>query len=424
MPTEMVPGFFDFLGQGLSGVATTIQDKRKREEDKERDEIERTARLVAQGLMDPQTANALPIAQKFGLKFAETPMSTARSLLQQGPTVTPDLSKYVAPTAGMTGSITGPEFDVRPPGTADQRAFAGLPSAGALAADETNAMLSRYKSRYFKDASPEQLEVASGLPSIGKVQRDARKELDPILTASADRHIDTLLNSTQIDLTDAKALRRSATALANQAYQNYLQEAAADGSIQSMSPQDKAYARSFFQKSIADRAKEADDAQFRLRIAREGRGGTEDAQAVRLYSALTATADDFDRQVKELRAGTLGTVVSTISDEAIAKQPHLLALRDQIRAAEQSASKYRRNALKALAGKLDLREIEGLSIPEVVQPTASGGQISDASPQEFEQYKMVMRQVPAGERAAELEKRKHLLSAADYEKLKKELGIK
>ena len=423
MPTERVAGIWDFLGQGMGNVAAVMKDKRDRSDMKEREEAQRIQNLVAQGLMDSATANNLPISKKLGLQFQTTPQEMARRLMGTPATVMPefDVSKYVStgPGAALSG-LTG-QVSKMPAGTPDERAFAGLPSAGALSGDALTNTINTAKTRYFGTATPGQAASALNLPTASEVESKQRKDLDPLITSAAERHVDTVLNAAGIDLMDAPSLRRNATALANKAYEDYLAEASASGNMTSLTPEKKAYAKTFFQKAISDAVKTATDASLKLQMAREGRAGQND-KSIQLYNALTATADDFDRQAKELRGSPMGMVMSVTPADKLAAQPHLQGLANQVRGFEEQARTYRKNALKAIAGKLDVNALDmsGGAPPPAAAPSGSQPNFSN---EEFNQAVSMMRKIAPDQQAAVLEQRRGLLSPSDYEKLKKALGL-
>lgn len=420
MPVERVPGFWDYLSQGASGAAETLRSVQRDKEERERQQLQMIQSMVSSGMMDSITANAQPVVKARGMQFAPTPQEVARRLMKQGSTTIPEIniSQFISPQRSLSAMpAVGPGVTM-PAGTPDERSYANLPSAGALEGDKLTAMLSGIKNRYFQTASPGQVAATQGLVTDDEVELGKRAKLDPVVTAAATRYVDQVVNAANLDFTKPEIIRKNATTLANQAFQQYVKDAGEAGNIISKSPESIAYTKAFFASEVANLVKRAEDAQLKLRLAATQSGGNQD-KSIQIYNGLTATADDYQREANDL--------MKQFNDPtfAILNKPEAAAAQQRIGELRAAATLYRQNALKVLTGKgIDPSSFAPPPGTGASVAPSSGNNIPNLSPEEYTQAKQFMRNVPKEQQAAILEQRKNLLSTADYTKLKKELGIK
>jgi len=356
MSIEYVPGIWDYLGQAFGNVSTAIERNRatdkadaRYEEERKRQKVLQIAQMVKDGSMDSVTANNDPDVKALGYRFAPSPHEVARNIMKNPmgtPVQVPDISKYVAPTG--IGAMPTPITPVTTykPYTADERSYAGLsPESAVRLEDITNRYLAKGPSSVTQAEA-----IAAKLKTPADIQADRQKQLQPLLTEAATRHVDQITLDSNINPFDVKQLRSKAAALTERAYQNWLAEAQQNGSLSSMTPEDRAYAKSYFSTAMTEKVKEAQAAKQRMDEIMAGRGGQND-KSVAVYSALTNVADDFDRQAKERTSGTLGTMA--MMGDPSKMSPEMLQERRAIEGLRAQASTYRQNALGVLIGKVD-----------------------------------------------------------------------
>lgn len=363
MPVIQQPGIWDYLGQAFGQTAGTIQDKRKEDKERMRMKVNQIAQMVQSGQMDPEVANKDPDVAAMGFKFAATPQSTARKIMaspQGMPTQIPDLSKFIAPTGiGSTPTPIG-MTTANKPWSAEERYFANMPSEAAIKTDTVAGKIADIKLKLSQGQSVSPTDAAlAGVKTGSDLELERQAKLDPVLKDAATRHVDTAINTAGLDTSNAQVLRRQAATLAKSAYDNYVRESEGPGSIMKLSPEDKAYAKSFFDAAVRDQVKQAEEVANRLKLANVGRG---DARAAAIYSDLITTSKSLIQDAqKRVADSPLGSFIMSASAEQLAKNPEWVAFRQEIEGIYQQASDYRRLAADALLGKgVDVKAIQGL----------------------------------------------------------------
>lgn len=423
MPVINEPGFWDYLGQGLGNFGNSIREFQQQKEEKRRMKVQQISQMVSSGQMDPMIANQDPDIKAAGINFAPTPQSVSRQIAMS-PQGRPDLSKYIAPT-GPGSPVTIPAMK---PWSDDMRRFAGQPTSAQLAAEDLINKKTALTSKYLADPGSLTQPQASviGVKTPQELQVEQRKGMEPLITSAADRFVDEAIAKAGLSLSDPKALRRQAGTLAEAAYNSFLADAGTSGSMMGNTPEDKAYARTFFASAMQNYVKQAEGLSHELRKAQISAGGQSQSEAVRIYSALTATADDYQRQAKDLASSPMG--MAAMATDPSKMTPQIKSIRDEIIAAQAAAAKHRKIAVQVLSGKISPSAVsqlmgEDIPVPTGQQGAATGG-IPDMDPSQMQQAKSYIARVPDNQKADFVRGKKNLLSPKDYATLLSFVGAK
>lgn len=388
MGVTVVPDFWSQLGQALSqgsqaysNTKQQIADNQSRQEQLDMQRAQFIADMVDRGEMDAGTANKLPVAQKFGIKFQPSVAEQRRKLISAHSAV--NLPSSLAGVPGPGVNLPSPA--AVPAGTPDQRAALGLPSTAQITAQNIQQTLDNLRSKYISQGptglSDSQL-TSIGQPTQEQQQITDRANLDKILAPAADRYTSGIINNLSIDTTtDAglAKLTRQAASVSKAAYQQYLKDQAAAGSQTSLSPKDKAYAKSFFDNAVAQTIQTARQRNQAARVSM-GRVDT----PVQTFTALRQQAADIDRQIQDLR--DKNPQITNIDPADLDKNPAWKAISDQINSLTALSTEYKKAASEAIAPLVGTSGINTkLNAPPAAKPTASAlpptGQIKLLDPQ-------------------------------------------
>lgn len=428
MPVIQTPGFWDYLGQAFGQTGATLMEQRKEDRERKRMKVAQIAQMVQSGQMDPEVANKDPDVVAMGFKFAPTPQSVARKIMaspQGTPVQVPDLSKFLAPTGiGSTPTPIGTTTMYKP-WSPEERYFSNTPSESTIKTDQVAGKIADIKMRLAQGQPVSSAEAAlAGVKTPSDLELDRRSKLDPILKDAATRHVDTTINAAKLDTNNPQILRRHAATLAKSAYENYVKESEGPGSIMKLSPEDKAYAKSFFDAAVREQVKQAEEVANRLRLANVGRG---DSRTVALFTSLNNTADDIYKAVEAFDKSTIGMAVAATPADKLANNPQLVAAAEERRKNLEIAAGYRKAARDLIRGKLDMAAVDSLEAGKTTEPSSTTpppqAGTADLPPEELRNIISGMRRVPKSEQASFVEARKHRLSTKDYMKLKKALGL-
>lgn len=337
MPVEQVPGFWDYLGQGIQkGVQMHTES-----EDKKRAQAQANAGLMAQlfqagAIEAPQLQSALTEAGIDPTKATVQPNKAQkrREILAQGQPAVDALSDEQKTDLGFK--------------TAAQKTIEASDVSTATIATKKNDILGRYMNG---DKLTDVEREATGLHGADDIELKKLNQLDPYLGQVGERYV-----ASQIIKSGGTIAKGTAKQVAEQAFTDYVTERGANG-LGSLSPEQVQYTRSYFdratQNALIAQSKE-DLAKYQAESGRisanatatwRERQMTGGDQSVKWAGVMNKGEETVRKSMADLMKKPMMSMVDVLPAEAIqqmaAKNPAFAADLQNYQLLKQKSEAYR-----------------------------------------------------------------------------------
>lgn len=277
-----IPSIWDYLGQGIGNASNSWQEIRKRNEDKQMQELGLATQLFGQGAIDSGDYNAMS-----GKVFPNMPVVKP----SQGERARTILSSDINPATGK-------------PWTFAERQNAGLPSASAEVIDQAQGVKAQgeisaaaVRDKYLKGEPISAREGAVlGLPDDETLQAGRLAAQDKVLSEVGPKYMDTVL-APVMSQNGGRIPTNNWKALADQAYAAY----ETDRKTQGMAPNPAA--RAYFASQLLDRLTKQRQLDIDQQNANSNASLRRNSQEDRTFQMLSTVVETRRKVMDDLMSG-------------------------------------------------------------------------------------------------------------------------
>lgn len=364
MPVEQVPGFWDYLGQGIQkGVEMHRQNEAIAREEAHRKTAEAQAQaslignLFQSGAVDSSALQgALAGAGIQGAPVIASKAERRRNALAQGPDYIKNLPDEEKKDLGFTSEFQAAQEKA---GTAE----AGLASKKA-------DLLQRYANG--EDLNDQEAAVA-GVMTKSDTELKKLNALDPYLGLTGERYIAGQMVGTggRIDPANAKAV-------SEQAYTQYVQDRVKNG-LGSLSPEQVAYTRQYFDRAtenalIAQRKLDLDEYAAKTgRIhAEAARTQSGQNQSLQWFGKVTTAMDNLRKAQSDITKANPAVLVA-LDNPTLAQSPVVKGALAKYQQLEETIGAFRGAQGSLASGQVPGNLAELLNAADQIAQQGAGG---------------------------------------------------
>lgn len=324
MPVERVPGFWDYLGQGVEKGLNNYKEGQAIKREEARANVGLMAQLFNAGAVDSGTLQGATNA--VGLKANVLPSKAERrkSILDQGQGAIDALSDAEKEDLGFKT-------------TAQRKIEAAQVSAADLEAKKNDAL-----GRFMQGEDiPDDMREVIGVSTKSDRELKRLTQMDPYLGQLGERHVAGELIKNQ-----GRIPKGGVQALAENAYANYVAERSANG-FGGLTPEQITYTRSYFQRAaqnalIAQHKMDLEQYEAGTRRIGANAAASQRGENTHLqwFGKITTAMDNVRKQQQDLLKSNPALAVA-LDNPQLANSPMLKGAMERYLQLEQTAEAFR-----------------------------------------------------------------------------------